>query len=262
MGRTAAADSGPGAPSRSAELAKKALSIRPPAAPGADARPRSGELTGGNQGRSAAAGQGRIDWLATLFGGRPQARTDLRWQQRRAAPQELWLVIVDASASTRRHGALAEAKGVLAQLFDQAYRQRARLALLTASGERPGWQCHGLKASKGLQQWLRELGAGGGTPLLAALEQARGWLRRRRRQLPAEAQRCLVLTDGRLKELQSLHPLGCPTLLIDIEKGPIRLGRARQLALQLGAEYVPVGELPAAPGQAGTAVFQEGMALQ
>jgi magnesium chelatase subunit ChlD-like protein len=58
------------------------------------------------------------------------------FQQRTRSPHELWLVIVDASASTRRHQALSDAKGLLAQLFDDAYRQRARLALLTASSGR------------------------------------------------------------------------------------------------------------------------------
>ncbi|MCP5854012.1 hypothetical protein NL323_29190, partial [Klebsiella pneumoniae] len=67
-------------------------------------------------------------------------RQDLCWQQRQGSAAQLWLVIVDASASTRRHQALAQSKGLLAELFDQAYRQRARLALLTASGGAPQWQ--------------------------------------------------------------------------------------------------------------------------
>lgn len=187
-----------------------------------------------------------MDWPATLLQGRPRQRDDLRWQQRRSAAQQLWLVVVDASASTRRHGALAEAKGVLAQVFDDAYRQRARLALLTASGSGPIWQCHGLKASAALQPWLAELGAGGGTPLLAALDQARDWLKQRGRRYPEEAQHCLVFTDGRLKSLDGVAPLACPALLVDMERGPIRLGRARTLASALSAEYRHLEDLPRA----------------
>ncbi|KEZ74465.1 magnesium chelatase, partial [Pseudomonas syringae pv. syringae FF5] len=71
------------------------------------------------------------------------------------------LVIVDASASTRRHQALSQAKGLLSQMFDDAYRRRARLALLTASGTAPRWQHQGLKASSALIPWLDALGAGG-----------------------------------------------------------------------------------------------------
>jgi magnesium chelatase subunit ChlD-like protein len=175
---------------------QKALSIRRRDAQAADARPR-GQLNGASRGRARAAEDGRIAWLPTLLKGRPRQRRDLCWQQRQAQAPELWLVIVDASASTRRHQALAQAKGLLAGVFDQAYRQRARLALLTASGQ-PQWQRHG-PASQALQPWLQQLGAGGGTPLFAALEEARHWLLARGKRLPHEVQRCLLLTDGRLQ---------------------------------------------------------------
>jgi len=175
--------------------------------------------------------------LPTLLKGRPQRRADLVRQPRTRREQTLWLVIVDASASTRRHQALSQAKGLLAQLFDDAYRQRARLALLTASGGDARWQYHGLKAGAALQPWLRTLGAGGGTPLLAAIDQARQWLEKRRKRYPTESQRVLILTDGRVKEGRALATFDCPSVLIDIERGPIRLGRAAKLARQLGAYY-------------------------
>ncbi|NBA98171.1 VWA domain-containing protein [Pseudomonas sp. R5(2019)] len=202
-----------------------------------DARPRVGQLDKGAHGRARAAREGSVDWLATLFGGRPRCAADLRWRTRKAAPQQLWLVIVDASASTRRHQALSQAKGLLVQLFDLAYRSRARLALLTASGRQPQWQRHGLKASAALRPWLDGLGAGGGTPLIEALEQAREWLCIRQKSHGTEQRRCIVLTDGRIKAWQTLQSLGCPTVVVDIESGPIRLGRARQLAEQLLADY-------------------------
>lgn len=146
-------------------------------------------------------------------------------------------MIVDASASTRRNGALSRAKGLLAQFFDDAYKARARLAVLAASGRQAQWHWQGRKADARLQPWLQGLGAGGGTPLPDALAQAARWLATRQRQRPGEEQRVLILTDGRLKDLPALQPLGCTTLLVDIESGPIRLGRARQLATLLEAEY-------------------------
>jgi magnesium chelatase subunit ChlD-like protein len=172
-----------------------------------------------------------------LLGGRPQSREDLRFHLRSRSANELWLVIVDASASTRRHRALTDAKGLLAQLFDDAYRQRARMALLTASGQSPSWQVQGLKAAKSLAGWLEQLGAGGGTPLLAALTEAGQWLTARRTRYPAEQQRLLVITDGRLKDIAGLPLLDCPGLLVDIERGPIRLGRAEALAAGLQLDY-------------------------
>ncbi|MGC5702696.1 VWA domain-containing protein [Pseudomonas sp. NFXW11] len=237
MGRNAGPGTAHGRPSRSAELAKKALGIRPRTDRGADAKPRAGQLEQGRHGASRLAREGRIHWPGTLLKGRPRQHDDLLFQLRRRAPHELWLVLVDASASTRRQGALSAAKGVLAQLFDDAYRQRARLALLTASGRAPSWQVQGLKASKDLGHWLDGLAAGGGTPLLQALDEAGHWLEQRQRRLPAEQRRVLLITDGRLKSLPALAPLNCPTLLLDIERGPIRLGRARELAQMLDAEY-------------------------
>ncbi|MFT0518531.1 MULTISPECIES: vWA domain-containing protein [unclassified Pseudomonas] len=199
--------------------------------------PRVGKLNGASRGRAQLSGKGRVAWLPTLLKGRPRQRQDLCWQQRQGQAAQLWLVIVDASASTRRHQALAQSKGLLAELFDQAYRQRARLALLTASGGAPQWQRHGLKASAALQPWLQALGAGGGTPLIEALDQARRWLNARRKAHPQELQRCLIFTDGRLQRWGELHPMPCATLLVDMELAPVRLGRAQQLAEQLQADY-------------------------
>jgi len=169
--------------------------------------------------------------------GRPRKIADLLRGPRSAEAAELWLVIVDASASTRRNQGLAQAKGLLAQVFDIAYRQRARLALVTASGGQPRWHWQGLKASSATQIWLDGLGAGGGTPLAQAMQEAAGWLKRRQIAHPTEQQRLLLVTDGRLKEWPGLPRFVCPALLVDIESGPVRLGRAMQLARQLGAEY-------------------------
>ncbi|WP_339531306.1 vWA domain-containing protein [Pseudomonas mucidolens] len=191
----------------------------------------------GRQGQARGSVEGAINWPGTLLAGRPQRREDVVYRLRSRSPHELWLVIVDASASTRRHQALSDAKGLLAQVFDDAYRQRARMALLTVSGQSPQWHVQGLKAAKSLASWLEGLGAGGGTPLLGALVEAGHWLRGRRKRYPAERQRLLVVTDGRLKGISGLPDLECPGLLVDIERGPIRLGRGQVLAAGLGIDY-------------------------
>nr|WP_165497320.1 MULTISPECIES: VWA domain-containing protein [Pseudomonas] len=237
MGRAAGSAPGHWRTARTAPLAKKALSIRPPATAGLDARPTPGKQAGGRSGARRPAEDGRIDWLGTLLRGRPTSRRDLLHQARHRAPGELWLVVIDASASTRRHGALGQAKGLLGALFERAYRQRARLAVVDAQGAQPHWHWQGQKASGALRAWLEALGACGGTPLVPALQQAHDWLLRRQRLKPAEQQRLLVLTDGRLRDWPRLAPSPCPALLVDIECAPIRLGRARQMASELGAEY-------------------------
>lgn len=175
--------------------------------------------------------------------GRPTSRRDLIRRPRSSRPGQLWVVIVDASASTRRQGALGKAKGLLLKLFEQAYRQRARIALLHATGNQPQWLWQGRKSATALHHWLQDLGAGGGTPLIEAVRQAAEWQLRRQRLKPGEQQRLLILTDGRLRDWQPLSPCACPALLVDLESTGIRLGRAQRLASELGAGYRHIDSL-------------------
>ncbi|HBO7444843.1 TPA: magnesium chelatase, partial [Pseudomonas aeruginosa] len=52
-----------------------------------------------------------------------------------------------------------------------------------------------------------------------------------------------VLTDGRLRDWPALPEAACPSLLVDLESGPLRLGKAERLARELGAEYRHISEL-------------------
>lgn len=205
--------------------------------------PRPGALTGGRQGASRSGNSGAIDWLASLLRGRPTRASDLLRKPRTQRPNQLWVLVVDASASTRRHGALSQAKGLLGTVLQQAYQQRARVAVLHATGLQAQWPFQGQKSSAAMLTWLHALGAGGGTPLIEGLAQTHLWLVQRQRSKPAEQQHLLVVTDGRLREWPALAPMPCPTVLVDIESGPIRLGRARLLAEQLGADYRPLESL-------------------
>lgn len=218
-------------------MAKKALSIRSTGGTRADARPKPGALLGARGAKRSDSCQGRIDWLATLRAGRPHTRQALIYAAASAQAPELWLIILDASASTRRHGALSQAKGLLSAIFEQAYRQRAQLAVLTFNQGQVHWQIKGRPVRRSLQHWLIEQGAGGGTPLWDSLREACRWLHRRQTTHPFEPQRLLILTDGRVKDECVPSRAPCPAWVIDMECSPIRLGRARQLATELGAEY-------------------------
>ncbi|KTT54588.1 magnesium chelatase [Pseudomonas oryzihabitans] len=208
-----------------------------------DARSGTGKAAGGRQGARSPGTEGPVAWVPTLLRGRPRRAGDLLRQPRRQRPAQLWLVILDHSASTRRHGALAQAKGLLADWFEQAYRQRVRVAVLQTAGARPEWSFQGQRSGQALQAWLEQLGAGGGTPLLAGLVEAQAWLTSRRRQHPGEECQLLLVTDGRLRELEGLALPDCPIRVLDIELGPLRLGRAGELARRLGAEYLHLEEV-------------------
>ena len=82
-----------------------------------------------------------------------------------------------------------------------------------------------------------------GTPLLEALAEAASWLSTRQKRFANEQQQVLLFTDGRLKEWSTLPLIECPGILVDIERGPIRLGRAKQMATGLGMDYRHIDEL-------------------
>src|SRR5262249_23221293 len=102
-----------------------------------------------------------------------------------------------------------------------------------------------------LEQALVDVPTGGRTPLAGALVNAAEVLRARQSAL------LVLLTDGRanvsasegdpweeaLAACASLKEICAGAVVIDCEAGPIRLGRARNLAAALGAEHVALSEL-------------------
>ncbi|ENA29637.1 MULTISPECIES: VWA domain-containing protein [Pseudomonas] len=225
-------------------MAKKALSIRPRVTQVADARPLPGKASSGRHGASRTGEAGAVAWVPTLLRGLPRREADLIRQPRSQLPREHWLFIVDASASMRRHGALVQAKGVLLGFLEQAYRARASVAVLGATGVQPHWLAQARRASQQVPGWLEDLGAGGGTPLLESLEHAHEWLKQHQCRLGNEPVSVVVMTDGRVRAWTSLPRLDASVLVIDTERAPVRVGRARQLAADLQAVYCHVDELP------------------
>jgi magnesium chelatase subunit ChlD-like protein len=143
----------------------------------------------------------------------------------------------------RRHGALTEAKGVLLGYLEQAYHRRARIAVLGTTAGRPHWLVEGQRASLHIPAWLENLGAGGGTPLIESLHVAHDWLKARERSHGGEASRVMVLTDGRIRNWSALPSFNVPVMVLDAERAPVRLGRARQLADGLQAAYRHIDDL-------------------
>lgn len=160
------------------------------------------------------------------------------------------LLLIDASGSTLRGGGLQQAKGLVGGLARSAYRQRWRLALLSFAGQRVDTVFAAARAPFDGARLLAQIQGGGGTPLALGLQQAEQLLQRERRRFPTQRQTLLVLTDGRCRSSSALSPLAtpgggdqfCDRLLIDTEQGPVRLGRARQLAGLMGARYVRLAE--------------------
>lgn len=200
-----------------------------------------GGTRGGNVG---AANVGRIDWPLTLRNGKPTARKALVYRQRKYLSGELWIIVLDASASMRRDSALTKAKGVLGSLLSAAYQARIQVALVEVSGGTPLWHSHGKRPPKNVIPVLDAIGAGGGTPLSEALKGVDECFHRRHRQHPQEHHRLFLLTDGRVKVMPSVSFMHTKSLLIDMESGAVRLERARQMSEILNLQYVHIDQIP------------------
>lgn len=204
----------------------------------------------------ADAERAGIDWFATLLagalvwagagrrasgGGRP-GRAELRYRARRAPCAQLWIVAIDCSASMLRAGALGRAKAVASALQARAARVGARLTLISFRGSGARTERGSMDRFAPLEQAIASLGAGGGTPLRDAVREAYTHVERS----GATAKRLVLLTDGRSRE--PVHDLArgrtaLDVVVIDCERGPVRLGRADALAAALGGRCVHVDAL-------------------
>jgi magnesium chelatase subunit D len=197
-----------------------------------------------------------IDWFRTLASGvlaataavmprdaAPQSRTrryTLVRRERRAPSRQLWVLVLDCSASMLRGGALAAAKGVAHALELRALRAGAHVAVISFQGDGARALITSRAGRAALTHGIAALGGGGGTPLRAALAQAQqlcglpAWRPRTVRK------RLFLLTDGRTREPVdelSFRRAGLELLVIDCERDRIRLGRSAAIAAALGGSY-------------------------
>jgi magnesium chelatase subunit ChlD-like protein len=193
-----------------------------------------------------AGGQGGVDWFATLIacGGPPKASLDLRHRIRQRRPGWLVLILLDCSGSTLKGRGLTTAKGIVASLLEAAYLKRLRTGLVQFGGNDARLTLSPRRASRWLMDMLDRVEGGGGTPLRKGLEAVTQVLRRERHRFPAERQTLVLLTDGRSRDSVHGIPLTCRTVVVDLETGPVGLGRCRQIASALQGQYVHATELP------------------
>lgn len=190
--------------------------------------------------------QQKVDWFATLAAN-PQHWPPSQWrfQRQRAGVDRLHLVVLDTSASTLQHRGLALAKGVLANLAEQAYRTRAQLAVLGFGQDGVRLLMTPQRPPQSMQAMLNGWFGGGGTPLRAALTRAQSLLKRWQQQHPQQQQHTWVMTDGRTRDSLSQLPLLAACVVIDTEQSRIRRGRCRELAQRLQARYISAQSLEA-----------------
>jgi magnesium chelatase subunit D len=181
---------------------------------------------------------------------------DLRHAVREGRESNLVLMCVDASGSMAAQRRMEQVKAAVLSLLLDAYQRRDKVGLITfreagAHVVLPPTTSVDLAARR-----LDALPAGGRTPLAEGLAEAARTLDRERIKDPRRRPLLVVVTDGRATHgphavarsglvADHLAAAGVASVVIDCETGRMRMGLAQRLAVRLGAEHVPVGEVSA-----------------
>ena len=183
-------------------------------------------------------------------------KNDLHQQIRSGKSANLILFVVDASGSMAAQRRMEAVKGAVLTLLTDAYQQRDQVAVISFRGESAQVLLAPTRSVDLAEQQLRELPTGGRTPLPHALVLTLETLKQSHDMPPF----LVLLTDGKanvglnddgdpwqqsLAFAELLAGEGVAALVLDTETGYLRLGKARQLAETLGADYLTLEELSA-----------------
>jgi magnesium chelatase subunit D len=190
-------------------------------------------------------------------GGRLLLRPDdVRLKVTEGQESNLVLLCVDASGSMAARRRMEQVKTAVLSLLLDAYQRRDKVGLVTFRGHDATLVLPPTGSVELAAARLRELPAGGRTPLSEGLARAAETLRVERLKDPRRRPLLVVLTDGRansgpdalarsLRAADHLRAQRVASVVIDCETGRFRMGLAARLADRLCAEHVPVGEVSA-----------------
>jgi magnesium chelatase subunit D len=209
----------------------------------------SAEKTSGQRHQNRARGRQRIidgttqkvNWFATLAAAENRGHwppEQWRYQRQKGATSTLNLVLLDTSSSTLKGRLLAQAKGLILGVAEQAYLTRQQLAIYGFGNQRVDCLLKKGRAPKQLRGLLDQVKGGGGTPLRLALIKARQVLTGLQRCLPCPESITYIITDGRSSDYLADIELPGQLMWIDTEQSEVKRGRGRQLAQQLNARYL------------------------
>ena len=219
--------------------------------------------------RPAGDGRGSVHLTATIRAAAPfqkvRGRTgaglvvhrdDVRLAVKEGREANLILLCVDASGSMAARRRMEQVKTAVFSLLVDAYQRRDKVALVTFRGHAATLALPPTGSVDIAAARLRDLPAGGRTPLAEGLLRAAETLRVERVKDPRRRPLLVVVTDGRatsgpdaiarsLQAADHLAAQGVSSLVIDCETGRFRMGLAAALADRLRADHVPVGEVSA-----------------
>ncbi|MEC3982211.1 putative cobaltochelatase [Amycolatopsis sp. H20-H5] len=184
---------------------------------------------------------------------RPQ---DLRFGLREGREGNLILFCVDASGSMGARARMREVKSAVLSLLLDAYQRRDKVGLITFRGAGAELALPPTISVDAAASRLESLPTGGRTPLAEGLLEASRVLKIEAIRDPRRRPLLVVVTDGRATSGADavahshaaaglLADAGIAGVVMDCESGKMRLGLAAELAVRLGAEHVPLGEVAA-----------------
>lgn len=189
-----------------------------------------------------------------------------RRKVRQSTTDTLILFVVDASGSMSARQRMETIKGAVLALLTDAYQQRDRVGVIAFRGPRAEVLLPPTRSVELAEKQLQRLPTGGRTPLAHALSLTHETIHRVCRNEPDQAILLIVLSDGKanvpLPDDHSpsssfsgsawgqtedmavqLSSLAVPTLFIDTDAGHVRVGRGRELAELLCADYLQLEDL-------------------
>ncbi|HST82055.1 MAG TPA: magnesium chelatase subunit D family protein [Kineosporiaceae bacterium] len=185
-------------------------------------------------------------------GGLLLQRADLRVAVREGREGNLVLFCVDASGSMAARKRMTAVKGAVLSLLLDAYQRRDRVGLVTFRGAGAELALPPTGAVEAARARLEALPTGGRTPLAAGLQRARAVIAVERIRDPERRPLLIVVTDGRhtagddpARIAAELARSGVRSIVVDCERGPVRLGLAGRLATYLNGDLVTLDDLRA-----------------
>jgi magnesium chelatase subunit D len=251
---------GPRAVSRSQASGRRSVSESPRGRTIGDRAPQ-GMLTDVAVGATVRTAALRLAEVGSEPARGPEARPlvtreDLREAVREQKTGNLLILTVDASGSMGAHRRMEAVKGAVLSLLLDAYQRRDRVALVTFGGETADVVLRPTGSVEVARSRLEVLSTGGRTPLGAGIEAALGIATR-----APESHRpfVILISDGRAtSDPGGRDPLqaamgaaaevrrhAIPSVVLDVEDGPTRLGLAVPLAEAMGATHLLLPELSA-----------------
>ncbi|MBO9613476.1 MAG: magnesium chelatase subunit D family protein [Dyadobacter sp.] len=184
-------------------------------------------------------------------------RQDLHQKVRNGRTGHLVVFVVDASGSMAAGKRMEAVKGSVMNLLQDAYQKRNMVAVIAFRGVEATVLLEPTRSTELAELALEKLPTGGRTPLPHALQLAEKMLISLAKSDRMEPF-LVILSDGKAnvplpgaggdawrQSVQLAERMKYPALVLDTESGYVRYGKAKELAVALGGEYLSLQELSA-----------------